>query len=76
MSYCLQMDKFSEYRRSFDECMREAKSAPYDGDRVRWLRLAQQFLAQLPSKATLAEAAFAAEQEAKGTRQEDSGSTH
>jgi hypothetical protein len=70
------MDKFSEYRRSVDECMREAKAAPYELDRYRWLKLAQQFLALLPATATSAEAAFTAEEENKGTGQEDSASSH
>jgi hypothetical protein len=70
------MDRFSEYRRCADECMREAKKAPYELDRVRWLKLALQFLAQLPSKATSAEAAFTAQEEALGTGQDNSGSSH
>lgn len=73
---CCRMDKFSEYRRFVDECLREAKKAPYELDRYRWLKLAQQYMALLPTKATSAEAAFAAEEQAKGTGQEDSGSSH
>jgi hypothetical protein len=70
------MDRFSEYRRAVDECLREAKMAPYELDRARWLKLAQQFMALLPNEATSAEAAFTAEEEAKGTGQEDSASSH
>ena len=70
------MDKSSEYRRCADECMREAKAAPYELDRVRWLKLAKQFLAQLPSKVTRAEAEFSALEEILGTGQDNSGSSH
>ena len=73
---CCGMDRFSEYRRSFEECLREAKKAPYELDRARWLKLAQQFMALLPTEATSAEAAFTAEEEAKSTGQIDSASSH
>lgn len=70
------MDKFSEYRRGVDECLREANKTPHKADRARWLGLAQQFMALLPTDATSAEAAFTAKEEAVGTGQEDSTSTH
>ena len=69
-------DRFSEYRRCFDDCMRAAEKAPHESDRARWLKLAQQFLAELPRHATSGEEAFNAEEEAKGTGQEDSTSIH
>jgi hypothetical protein len=70
------MTKTDELRAFAQECQRMADGARNPDDKRQWLKLAQSWLNLIPKRRPNATQAFDAENDARGTGQVRSGSSH
>jgi hypothetical protein len=70
------MTKSDEYRANAHECQRMADRTVNNAEKVQWLRLAQSWLRMLQRTDTSKADSFRGEEDARGTGQEDSHSSH